>query len=75
MAHIRIRIEEIEYRPETRCLHVLAVDEFNGIVTLEIADTYPRQLAADLEFVARHPDTRVLFDGRSEPVKPASDEP
>lgn len=63
MAHLRIRIEEMEYRPDSKSLHVLAVDEFAGIVTLEIAGVYPRQLAADLEFVARHPDTRVVVDG------------
>lgn len=63
MAHKRIRIEEMEYRPQTRSLLVLATDEFSQIVTLEISGVYPRQLAADLEFVARHPDTRVLLDG------------
>ncbi|WP_181700259.1 hypothetical protein [Chthonobacter albigriseus] len=62
MAHLRIRIEEMEYRPEERCLCILAVNEFHEIVTIEISPVFPRQLAADLEFVASHPNARVVVD-------------
>lgn len=70
MAHIRMRIEEIEYRSADKSLMVLGVDEFHAIVTLEVRPVYPRQLAADLDFVARHPDARVVIDG---PHPPAAD--
>jgi hypothetical protein len=63
MAHIRMRIEEIEYRSEDKSLLVLGVDDFQTIVTLEVRPVYPRQLAADLDFVARHPDARIVIDG------------
>lgn len=65
MAFVRIRIEEMEYRPEDRSLRILAVDEFHAIVTIEVKPAFPRQLAADLDFVSRHPNTRVLLDGTS----------
>ena len=80
MAHVRIRIEEMEYRPEDKTLHILAVDEFHEIISLEISPAFPRQLAADLEFVARHPHARVVLDGdgspgRSAPALDEADEP
>lgn len=65
MAHVRVRIEEIEYRPTDRSLVVLGVDEFHAIVTVVISPVYPRQLAADLQFVASHPDARVVV-GRTD---------
>lgn len=67
MPQLRIRIEEMEYRPEDRSLCLLAVDEFHKIVTIEIAPVYPRQLAADLEFVASHPNARVVVDEVNRP--------
>lgn len=71
MPQLRIRIEEMEYRPEDRSLCLLAVDEFHKIVTIEIAPVYPRQLAADLEFVASHPNARVVVE---ESIRPAGSE-
>ncbi|WP_165644565.1 hypothetical protein [Oharaeibacter diazotrophicus] len=62
---MRVRIEEMEYRPADRSLVVLGVDEFHAIVTVVISPVYPRQLAADLQFVASHPDARVVV-GRSD---------
>ena len=78
MAHIRMRIEEIEYRSADKSLMVLGVDEFQAIVTLEVRPVYPRQLAADLDFVSRHPDARIVIDAshprasveRNEPARP-----
>lgn len=63
MAHLKIRIEEMEYRPEDKSLLILAVDEFQEIVTFEVKPVFPRQLAADLDFVSRHPHARVVLDG------------
>lgn len=68
MAHLRIRIEEMEYRPESKSLVVLGVDDFHAIVTLEISPVYPRQLAADLDFVSRHPNARILLEGGGTPA-------
>lgn len=68
MTHLRIRIEEMEYRPEDKSLFILGVDAFQTIVTLEVSPVFPRQMAADLDFVARHPRTRVAVaasDGTS----------
>ncbi len=62
MAHLQIRIEEMEYRPEKKALFILGVDPFHQIVTLEISPVYPRQMAADLDFVARNPGERVTLD-------------
>lgn len=62
MAKLRVRIEEMEYRPEERTLCILATDEYHKIVTIEISPVYPRQLAADLEFVSRHPNARVVVE-------------
>jgi hypothetical protein len=67
MAHIRLRIEEIEYRSEDKSLMILGVDEFQAIVTLEVRPVYPRQLAADLDFAARHPNARIQLDGAIAP--------
>lgn len=66
MAHVRVRLEEMEYRPADRSLVVLGVDEFQVIVTVVISPVYPRQLAADLQFVAGHPDARVVV-GQPDP--------
>ncbi len=63
MAHLRIRIEEMEYRTDEKSLVILAVDQFHQIVTLEISPVFPRQMAADLDFVARNPGARVTAGG------------
>ncbi|WP_181706215.1 hypothetical protein [Chthonobacter rhizosphaerae] len=62
MPKLRVRIEEMEYRPEEKMLCILATNEYHEIVTIEIAPVYPRQLAADLDFVSRHPNARVVVD-------------
>jgi hypothetical protein len=62
MAHFTIKIEEMEYRPEDKSMHILAIDQFQSIISLEIKPAFPRQLAADLDFVSRHPNTRVIVD-------------
>ena len=66
MAHIRIRIEEMEYRDADKSLFILGIDEFHTIVSLEIKPVYPLQMAADLAYVARHPGARVVLSGGDE---------
>lgn len=66
MVHLRIRIEEMEYRPDTRSLLLLGVDAFHHIVTIEVNPVFPRQMAADLDFVARNPGSRLSIGGTDE---------
>lgn len=66
MVHMRIRIEEMDYRPDTKSLLLLGVDAFHHIVTIEVNPVFPRQMAADLDFVARNPGSRLSIGGIDE---------